>query len=181
MPKALTLLFVRFVSTVFFLFVSVAVVAQGKPPPSPCLDSPQTKQFDFWLGHWQVTLADGTKAGKNTITREHKGCVLVENWQGARGGSGTSLNYFDQSKQKWVQVWTGSEGSQIQIEGGLRDGSMILAGKISTLGQDGSADFRGTWTLLDDGRVRQFFEQYDEEKKEWLPWFEGFYTKINVP
>ena len=153
--------------------------AQNKQNPSPCIDFPQLKQFDFWLGHWQVKLADGTVAGENNISREQKGCVLVEQWQGARGGSGMSLNYFDQAKQKWVQVWTGSEGSQIQIEGGLEDGSMILVGKLMTLGQETSADFRGTWTLLSDGRVRQFFEQYDETKNNWVPWFEGFYTKIN--
>jgi hypothetical protein len=152
--------------------------AQTQPTPSPCKDSRALKQFDFWLGHWQVKLADGTIAGENTITREQNGCVLVENWHGARGGSGISLNYFDQAKQQWVQIWTGSEGSQIQITGGLQNGSMLLVGKISTLGQTGSADFRGTWTLLEDGRVRQFFEQYDDKEKIWQPWFEGYYEKI---
>jgi hypothetical protein len=43
-----------------------------------------------------------------------------------------------------------------------------------------SAPFRGLWTLLPDGRVRQFFEQYDKDSESWAPWFEGFYTKTNI-
>ena len=30
---------------------------------------------------------------------------------------------------------------------------------------------------MDDGRVRQFFEQSNDEGETWSPWFEGFYTR----
>ena len=36
--------------------------------------------------------------------------------------------------------------------------------------------FRGRWTPLPDGRVRQYFEELTPDKK-WQPWFEGFYAK----
>lgn len=32
------------------------------------------------------------------------------------------------------------------------------------------------WKLLEDGRVRQFFEEQDEQG-EWQVWFEGFYSR----
>ncbi len=186
-PRLLDFLFNALASHAVYFFCTVAlssvqVQAQEAPtrPPSPCIDSKELKQFDFWLGTWRVSLADGTFAGKNTITREQNGCVLMENWRGAQGGSGVSMNYFDQAKQQWVQMWTGSEGSQIHIAGGLKDGSMVLVGKLNTLGQPQSADFRGTWTLLDDGRVRQFFEQSNDAGKSWQPWFEGFYRKTDA-
>jgi hypothetical protein len=54
---------------------------------------------------------------------------------------------------------------------------MLLVGTIHYIAQDKTVPFRGLWTLLDDGRVRQFFEQLDEEKDIWSPWFEGFYTR----
>lgn len=164
---------------VFSAILSICTFAQSPATTtSPCQTSREFKQFDFWLGHWEVKLPDGTLAGVNSINREQKGCVLLENWRGVQGGTGFSINFFDQLKQKWVQVWTGSEGSQIQIEGGLRNGSMVLEGKLSTLGQANSADFRGTWTPLDDGRVRQFFEQSTDGGRTWQPWFEGFYNRI---
>jgi hypothetical protein len=37
--------------------------------------------------------------------------------------------------------------------------------------------FRGLWTPLPDGRVRQFFEQSNDGGETWVPWFEGFYTR----
>ena len=59
------------------------------------------RAFDFWIGGWDVSLANGDKAGTNTITREEGGCALVERWQGARGSTGRSLNYYDPDAQRW--------------------------------------------------------------------------------
>lgn len=168
---------------IFGLSISVSsqLIAQTiSPSKSPCKQSPILEQFDFWIGHWEVTLGDGTVVGVNSINREQNGCVLIENWKGVQGGSGISINYFDQAKAKWVQIWTGSQGSQIQIEGGLLGESMVLVGKLATLGQTGNTDFRGTWTPLADGRVRQFFEQSNDGGESWQPWFEGYYRRITT-
>ncbi len=54
---------------------------------------------------------------------------------------------------------------------------MLLVGKIHYLTNSTTQDFRGLWTLLPDGRVRQFFEQSDDGGETWAPWFEGFYTR----
>lgn len=149
-------------------------------PPTPCAEHDRFADFDFWLGHWEVKTADGTVAGKNEISRAENGCVILEAWQGSQGGSGISMNYFDVATSEWVQVWTGGGGSQIQIRGGIRDGSMVLVGKLHYVGQSVAADFRGTWTPLTDGRVRQFFEQSSDGGKTWSPWFEGFYSRQAV-
>jgi hypothetical protein len=39
-----------------------------------------------------------------------------------------------------------------------------------------SHPFRGRWTPIADGRVRQFFEE--QQENEWQRWFEGFYSKV---
>lgn len=88
-----------------------------------------------------------------------------------------SINYLDHQTGDWVQVWNDSSGSQINIRGGLTEEGMLLVGTIHNVATDVTAQFRGLWTPLPDGRVRQFFEQYDEEKSAWVPWFEGFYTR----
>jgi len=54
---------------------------------------------------------------------------------------------------------------------------MVLEGEIQDLAVGGGNKFRGTWTLLADGRVRQFFEESPDGGKTWNPWFEGFYTR----
>jgi hypothetical protein len=51
------------------------------------------RQFDFWLGKWNVSDPGGKPVGTNEIKRESEGCALSEHWIGGDGISGTSLNY----------------------------------------------------------------------------------------
>ena len=118
--------------------------------------------------------------GHNTIKSAERGCVLIENWTSAGGGTGMSINYLDEATGEWVQVWNSSSGTQIDIRGGLTDDGMLLEGTIHYVATDQTAPFRGLWTLLDDGRVRQYFEQGNEDGTEWSPWFEGFYTRTDA-
>jgi hypothetical protein len=147
---------------------------------NPCEQRDEFDEFDFWLGKWDVHIANGTLAGTNRIEKTQAGCALVENWLGAAGTQGMSINYFDVANKEWVQVWNSAGGIQIDIRGGLTDDGMLLEGQINYVANERSAPFRGLWTLLPDGRVRQFFEEYDEDSKSWAAWFEGFYTRTNV-
>jgi len=45
------------------------------PAPTPCEDDARFAEFDFWIGDWDVHTADGTYAGKNTISKAERGCV----------------------------------------------------------------------------------------------------------
>jgi len=66
----------------------------------PC-DAPQFREFDFWIGDWQVFKPDGTVAGTNRIEQEYGGCVLHEHYQTAKGYSGESLNTYDLGRKRW--------------------------------------------------------------------------------
>ena len=68
-------------------------------------------------------------------------------------------------------------GAQISIRGGMTEEGMLLTGQIHYVGNGTTAEFRGLWTPLEDGRVRQFFEQSGDGGESWSPWFEGFYTR----
>jgi len=143
----------------------------------PCQDRAEFNAFDFWVGEWDVALANGTHAGTNSIQRAERGCVMIENWTSATGGTGMSVNYLDKATDEWVQVWNAEGGSQINIRGGVTDEGMRLVGHIHYVGNDTTAPFRALFTLLPDGRVRQFFEQSNDDGDTWVPWFEGFYTR----
>jgi hypothetical protein len=154
----------------------------AEPPPqaarSPCREQEEFRTFDFWVGTWEVRTADGQLAGHNRIESAQQGCVLVEYWTGASGHTGMSMNYLDKTSDDWVQLWTGAEGSQILIRGGLTDDGMLLEGQIHYVSNGTTAPFRGLWTPLPDGRVRQLFEQSSDGGKTWEPWFEGFYSRV---
>jgi len=143
----------------------------------PCEHQDGFDDFDFWVGEWDVRLADGTLAGQNIIQPIERNCVLVERWTSTTGGTGMSINYLDKATDEWVQIWNAEGGSQINIRGRLTDEGMRLSGRIHYLTNGTTADFRALWTPLPDGRVRQFFEQSNDDGDTWQPWFEGFYER----
>jgi hypothetical protein len=146
----------------------------------PCESDPAFSAFDFWVGDWDVHVASGGYAGSNRIERVEHGCVLIENWSSATGGTGTSINYLDKISGDWVQIWNDAGGSQINIRGGMTPEGMLLTGTIHYVANGTTAPFRGLWTPLPDGRVRQFFEQQSADGTTWSPWFEGFYSRKSV-
>jgi hypothetical protein len=161
------------------LLAASALAAQPQnPDPRPCEKQAEYRQFDFWAGEWEVTTADGAFAGKNRIDAIAGGCALLETWASARGPFvGSSLNYFDPTARRWVQVWSDSSGGVITIRGGLVDGAMRLEGElVSRQGQ--AKPFRGTWTPLPDARVRQHFEESSDGGKTWTTWFDGYYKRL---
>ena len=159
------------------LFVAGAACGQAQSPRFPCEEDARFAEFDFWIGEWEVHTSNDTFAGTNSIEAKYKHCVLVETWTSAGGGGGTSINYLDHASGEWVQIWNDATGNQINIRGGLTDEGMLLIGTIHYVANNVTAPFKGLWTPLDDGRVRQFFQQYDEEADTWNTWFEGFYSR----
>lgn len=153
------------------------LVSEMSTKAYPCEYDAEFRAFDFWIGAWDVHVANGTLAGHNVIKPAQRGCLLVENWTSASGGGGTSINYLDKSSNEWVQIWNDASGNQINIRGGMTDDGMLLTGSIHYIASDTTADFRGLWTPLMDGRVRQFFEQSNDGGETWSPWFEGFYSR----
>lgn len=154
-----------------------ALVAELSVQAYPCEHDEAFSAFDFWVGEWDVRIPSGAIAGTNVITKEQRGCVLTEQWRSASGGSGMSINYLDRTSGEWVQIWNDSGGSQIHIRGGMTDRGMLLTGTIHYIGSGTTLPFRGLWTPLDDGRVRQFFEQSGDDGLTWTTWFEGFYSR----
>ena len=104
---------------------SGAFAATAAPPPPPC-EGAAFRAFDFWLGTWQVHKPDGKLAGHNTITREYGGCVLHEHYTTEHGYSGESLNIYDATRKVWHQSWVDNTGLLPTLEGGIRDGAMVL-------------------------------------------------------
>lgn len=153
------------------------LVADMSEKAYPCEHDEAFRTFDFWVGDWDVHGPAGALAGSNSIRRAERGCVLVENWTSVSGVTGMSINYLDKSTGEWVQVWHSEGGSQIHIRGGMTEEGMLLVGQIHYVASDTTMPFRGLWTPLEDGRVRQYFEQSSDGGKTWTPWFEGFYSR----
>jgi hypothetical protein len=147
------------------------------PSPGPC-SSAEYHQFDFWLGNWQVRTRDGKTAGANTIERTLGGCVLHENWRGASGSRGNSYNIYDASRKQWHQTWVDNQGQLLQLDGGLRDGRMVLSGEtVDSTGK--RTEQRITWERVGQGQVRQLWESSSDGGRTWAVAFDGIYSRAH--
>jgi len=152
----------------------LGVVASFPAIAAPC-ETPAQRAFDFWLGEWQVRTPDGKLAGVNRIEREYDGCVLRERYTTGRGYGGESLNIYDAPRKVWHQTWVDTAGTLLVLEGGIRDGKMVLEGQ--TTGADAQLTrHRITWTANADGSVRQLWESTDA-KGQWSTTFDGLYMR----
>jgi hypothetical protein len=161
--------------TAYAMVLSGVALAAGGQSASPPCGTPEHRAFDFWIGDWNVRGPKGKLAGTNKITSEYGGCVIHEHYQTGRGYSGESLNIYDASRKVWHQSWVDSSGLLLLLEGGLRDGKMVLEGE--TVGSDGKiTKQRITWTPNSDGSVRQLWESTDPTG-HWVVAFDGQYTR----
>ena len=143
---------------------------------APACAASEHRQFDFWIGNWDVFTPNGKAAGTNLIEKVAGGCGLRENWRGAGGGTGTSLNFWSPEDRKWHQTWVGTGGSFLFLSGGLVDGRMVLSG--TTRDTSGAVQMeRISWTPSPDSTVRQQWDQSRDDGKTWTTAFLGIYRR----
>ena len=154
------------------------------PPPiqHPCNTSPEAKQFDFWIGQWDVTpwkIAAPTaaqKLGFNDVHPMLEHCVISENWKGARGVEGKSMNYYDPNLHRWRQIWVDETWGVLDYTGEFRDGAMRFLGW--TLDAKGNrVEQKLTFFAIASDTVRQLFETSADGGTTWVPNFDGRYVK----
>lgn len=155
---------------------SQAMSAENPPQPG-CKDA-ASRQFDFWLGHWHVS-EKGKPAGDNRIERILEGCALLENWTGAQGGEGKSLNFFDRDDGLWHQTWIDRSGGALFLAGKFEKGAMRMEGERPAAGKQPAMRHRITWTPLPGGTVRQLWESTPAGKDQWSTQFDGLYERAD--
>ena len=136
-------------------------------------------QFDFWVGHWNVFVPSGKKAGESRIEAIADGCAILEQWSGAGGVTGKSLNIYDATDRRWHQTWVDSSGTLLMLTGGFVERSMVLSMQGPSPSDPGkSVQQRITWTPGADGSVRQLWESSYDDGRTWTVLFDGRYVRV---
>jgi hypothetical protein len=148
--------------------------AQEPQPQPPRCDAAEFRQFDFWLGDWRVTGPDGRVLGHNRITSVLDGCVLLEEWTGAAGGTGKSFNAYDRAAGVWRQTWVDNSGGRLDLSGGLDGSRMVLSNEAT--GPDGRTIRQRLSFEPSGGGVRQHWERSNDGGATWTTVFDGLYT-----
>lgn len=167
------------IRTIIFLVLLSATFsfeAKAQSKKAPC-DTQKHKEFDFWVGDWNVYNKDGKIIGTNKLVKMQSGCVMQENWESKAGPSkGTSYNYVNLTDNSWNQVWVDNSGFSLVLKGNLKDKSMVLKSKL-VKSKRGNYYNRVTWTPNEDGSVTQVWDYLSEEGKVITEAFRGIYKK----
>ena len=156
-----------------------SAAAQAVPAPGSSCQTVEHRQFDFWVGHWDVFVPSGKKAGQNRIEVIADGCALLEHWTGGGGLTGQSLNIYDANDRRWHQTWVDNSGTLLMLTGGFVERSMVLS--MSGPSQADPAKIvqqRITWTPAADGSVRQLWESSVDSGRTWTVLFDGRYVRV---
>lgn len=164
--------FIVFIALIF----SISLMAQIKNC-NCCTEN--HSEFDFWIGTWQVTNSDGSKAGENRIEKVQGDCVLQENWTSASPGyTGTSNNFFNLKTKQWEQIWIDNQGATLHMRGNKIGNQMIMRTDDETNSEGNSFFNRITWTENNDGTVRQLWETITNSTEITIS-FDGLYKRID--
>jgi hypothetical protein len=152
--------------------------AQSTTPPAPRQDcrGPEHRQFDFWLGTWDV-VANGKTAGRNRIEADLDGCAILESYEATGGYRGRSVNFYDRVTKSWYQAWIDYQGGALLLRGAFRDGKMVMESEPLPMTPQGGGIQRITWTPAADG-LRQHWEASADGGKTWTSVFDGRYVKV---
>jgi hypothetical protein len=153
-------------------------VATPAPSSTHCQSS-EYRQFDFWIGDWDVydTGNSATRVARVRVSAILGGCVLLEEYAGADGHQGRSFSLYDASSKSWHQTWVTNHGEMLAIEGSLESsGAMILNG--TDRAPDGRARrVRGRWLPEAGGGVREIAARSLDDGATWTPWFDLEFRK----
>jgi hypothetical protein len=153
----------------FLLLINISVSASGQ---LPCSDSLH-RQFDFWLGEWEVFGKNGQKAGDSSISLILDSCIVLEEWTSAsvfKGlrYAGKSFNTYNRATRQWQQTWVDNVGgSTAYLQGSFQDGRMVFMTEPFPFSKDTVATRRLSFYHLESNRVRQHGEISKDGMKSW--------------
>jgi hypothetical protein len=150
----------------------------------PCLTQQNLRQFDFWVGEWDV-YPNGANVlvGKSKIEVASGGCMVLENWTAVGGppNVGKSMNYVNPATGKWEQLWIGSGGITVNnpqkfVNGEYKDGAMRF--DFEQVNPQGQKQI-GRFIFFNEGpnQVRQFNEVSNDGGKTWTTVYDFVYKR----
>lgn len=163
------------IAALAFVAAPASVLAQATAAPPPACDTAAHRQFDFWVGKWDVyPTGKDTLVAHSLIEKLYGGCAVRENWMPLKGGGGGSLNSWRPDEGKWRQTWTDAQGSWTEFSGGVDGEAMVLtAPSTDAAGKPQLQRMR--YTRGADGSVRQLGTQSDDGGRSWQPSYDFTY------
>jgi hypothetical protein len=151
---------------------------QGVPPAAPA----GPRQFDFWLGDWDVTWAGaspeaGEQHGRNRVEAILDGRVVLENFDGRPSAplQGLSVSVYNAALAQWRQTWVDNTGNYWAFAGRFAEGRMILSTMVERDGRP--IHLRMVWFNLAPDSLDWHWERSSDGGQTWTVLWALHYTR----
>jgi hypothetical protein len=159
-------------------FLTVLSVSSQKP-----CSRPEFRQFDFWIGNWDVYAKNEAKAGTSKISLILDSCIILEEWTSANTVSGIiysgkSFNKYNPSSGQWQQTWVDNVGGSTEyLKGEYANGKMIFTTNPFSFNKDTMAIRKLTFYNLEADKVRQHGEISKDKGATWATEYDLEYRR----
>ena len=165
-------------AVVFIFMCGTSLLYAQNNTQKKCYSSEEFRQFDFWVGEWNVQDSTGAQLGESSVQRILDGCVILENWENKNSGySGKSFNYYNANLNTWEQKWIDNQGVPIEFKGNFFPEEKALKFDGIAFENGKEVSYKLNFYSKEADYVQQQFFRYDELKKSWVLIFDGHYHR----
>jgi len=164
------------------IFILLIITPDVKAQKVPCTSDPVYRQFDFWIGDWEVYGPKG-KAGDSKIELILDSCIILENWKSSNSFkgmiySGKSFNTYNSRTKQWQQTWVDNVGGSTEyLEGHYENNKMVFRTNPFPFNKDTMAIQRLTFYNLATDKVRQHGEISKDNGLSWSTQYDLEYRR----
>ena len=144
----------------------------------PCSVQAESKQFNFWIGDWNVYNTQGQLSGTSKIEQILNECVILENWTDVFGNKGKSFNFYNTDNKQWQQTWVDDKGSVTEFINGIYSSDAMHFQSSRPIISNGKIAIRRlTFFNVNDNEVRQLGEISSDNEKTWTTEYDLKYLR----
>ena len=166
-----------------FCLLLVIMLCNTGNSQSPCGSDPAYRQFDFWIGEWDVFGIKGNKAGDSRISLILDSCIILEEWAstvrpGTFAFSGKSFNTYNATTKQWQQTWVDNAGGSTEyLKGRSSPDQITFMTEPFQFRKDTMAIRRLSFYRLGKDKVRQHGEISKDNGSSWVTEYDLEYRR----
>ena len=168
--------------TIILLLYTLLPFSNAQSQQGPC-GGTLYRQFDFWIGEWDVYGKNGQKGGDSKISLILDSCIILEEWTSANATNGViykgkSFNTYNVATGQWQQTWVDNVGGTTEFLRGEAGENKVTFYADHVKNKQGNEFIRRlTFYKLDENKVRQHGERSIDNGKTWITEYDLEYRR----
>jgi len=155
--------------------LSLAAPTFAAPDPETCSANKESRQFDYWLGEWNITYPGAPDGSTSKVYLELDKCLIIESWDGGKGHTGENIFGYSFNDKSWHGMFADNQGRVHVFEGKVAQGSAEFLGP--SRGPNGEAVLNRLKVVrLAPDKLEQTWEKSSDNGATWTALFRLEYS-----